>query len=168
MWRCGQIGVWRARLGDKCLSAPLAKSTGPLAVRPERKISAGIAAINVAVTWRIMAVTLLGSRLPGCGSGLMFAVHEAASLREDAQARETRAPDRTGDAMRVGDSSRWLARPQARSGARKPGHLAPADPAPGRLTLRSHRIPRWPEACIASREMTCCNAHLPWHGSVGP
>lgn len=94
-------GVWpKWGLGDKCLSALLAKSTVLLAACPEQKISVGIAAFNVAVIWSITAVTLFAFRLPNCGSGLMLDVHEADFPHGDAQVRDMRAPDGTGGARR--------------------------------------------------------------------
>lgn len=160
MWRCGQIRVWGARLGDKCRLAFLAKGTVLPAACPERRTSVGVAAINVAVPWRIMAMTLSGRRLPICGSGLKFAVHAAEFLDDDPLERDVGAPDRTRGAVRSGCSSRWPARTQARFGARKPDLVAPADPALDRLAWQTRRIPRRPGACVASRGMTCFNAHL--------
>ena len=160
MWRCGQIRVWGARLSDECRSARLAKSTALLTACPEQKNSAGVAAINVAVTWRIMAMTLSGLRLPSCGSGMMFSVHEADYPYDGALVRDMRAPDRTRGAVRFGRSSWWLAGLQAQLGARKPDRVAPADPALDHLTRQTHRSPRRPEARIASRGTACCNAQL--------
>ena len=160
MWRCGQIWTWGPRLGDKCPSTLLARSTVLLAARPEQRISVRSAAINAMVIRRIMVMALPRLRLANCGSGLMLAIHEADFPHDDALVRGVTAPDRRGGAVRVGASSPRLARPQARAGARKPNLAAPADPALERLTWQARRLRRRPEACIASRRTTCRNAHL--------
>ena len=160
MLRCGQIWVWGARLGDKRLSALRAKSAELLAACPEPKFGVGIAAIHVVVVRRIMAMTPFGRRLPKFGSGLMFSVHQAVLLHDHALLRDTRAPDRIGGAVRVGGSSRSLARSQARFGVRNPDHVVPADPALDRVSWPARRMQRRPVACLAPRGMTCCNARL--------
>lgn len=149
-----------ARLGDKRLSALRAKSAELLAACPEPKFGVGIAAIHVVVVRRIMAMTPFGRRLPKFGSGLMFSVHQAVLLHDHALLRDTRAPDRIGGAVRVGGSSRSLARSQARFGVRNPDHVVPADPALDRVSWPARRTQRRPVACLAPRGMTCCNARL--------
>lgn len=165
---CGQIRTWGARLRDRCQSALLARSAVLWAASPEHGISVGIAAINAMVIRRILAMAPPGPRLPNFGSGLMFAVHEAGFLCDDALVRERWLRDRARGAVRFGGPSRWLARPSARFGAGKPDFAPPADSALERLAWQARRLRRRPEACIASREVTCCNAHLSRHGSVGP
>lgn len=168
MWLCGQIRTWGARLRDRCQSALLARSALPLAASPEHGISVGIVAINAMVVRRIMAMTPPGPRLPDCGSGLVFAVHEAGILCDEALLREGWLRDRTRGAVRFGGPSRCLARPLARFGAGKPDFAPPADSALERLTWQARWLRCRPEACIASRGLTCCSAYLSRHGSVGP
>ena len=57
------------------------------------------------------------------------------------------------------NSSRFLSGLQATFGVRKPVHVVREILALDRRTWPMHRVPRRPEACIAPRRMTCCNAH---------
>ena len=148
-----------AALGDKLLSAILARCTGLQAAWPKQEINVGSAAINLVVAW-CKAMMPFGRPMPDCGPGLMFADRETDVLYGHALERDMTASDRVGVALRVGVP---IARCRDRRHDSVPGNqlmlYGQANLALVRRTWPAHRILRRPEACIAPRRMSCCNAH---------